>query len=171
VKLYRSEEGNCVHFTQNYQKTPIGRTFMRFKTFFGAATLAVVTGVTPALAQDGDPEAGEQVYRQCQACHMVGENAQPRVGPPLNDLFGRQAGTHEAFNRYSNAMKGAGEDGLVWNEKTVAAYLEQPRQYIPGNQMGFAGLRDAEDRANVIAYLKQYDDEPDNDDAESTYSP
>jgi len=49
--------------------------------------------------------------------------------------------------------------------------LEQPRQYIPGNQMGFAGLRDAEDRANVIAYLKQYDDEPDNDDAESTYSP
>jgi len=144
---------------------------MKLKLMFGVATLAIVTGTLPAFAQAGDPEAGEQVYRQCQACHMVGENAQPRVGPPLNDLFGRQAGTHEAFNRYSNAMKGAGEDGLVWNDETVAAYLEQPRQYIPGNQMGFAGLRDAEDRANVIAYLKQYDDEPDNDDAESTYSP
>ena len=142
---------------------------MHFKTFLGATTLAVVTGVTPVLAQDGDPEAGEQVYRRCAACHMVGENAQSRVGPPLNDVFGRVAGTYEGFNRYSNAMKEAGENGLVWNDETISAYLEQPRQYIPGNQMGFAGLRDAEDRANVIAYLKQYDDEPDNDDTESTY--
>jgi cytochrome c len=142
---------------------------MKSKTILGAMTLAIVTGVTPALAQDGDPEAGEQVYRRCAACHMVGENAQARVGPPLNDVFGRVAGTYEGFNRYSNAMKEAGENGLVWNDETISAYLEQPRQYIPGNQMGFAGLRDAEDRADVIAYLKQYDDEPDNDDAESTY--
>ncbi len=142
---------------------------MKSNTILGAISLALVAGITPVLAQDGDPEAGESVYRQCQACHMVGENAQARVGPPLNDLFGRVAGTYDGFNRYSNAMKEAGENGLVWNDETVAAYLEQPRQYIPGNQMAFAGLRDAEDRANVIAYLKQYDDEPDNDDAESTY--
>lgn len=143
---------------------------MSFKAFFGVAALAVATATTPVMAQDGDPEAGESVYRQCQACHMVGENAQARVGPPLNDLFGRVAGTYDGFNRYSNAMKGAGEAGLVWNDETIAAYLEQPRQYIPGNQMGFAGLRKEEDRANVIAYLKQYDDEPDNDGAESTYA-
>ncbi len=144
---------------------------MTFKTFFGVATLALTMGAVPALAQDGDPEAGEKIFRQCQACHMVGENAQPRVGPPLNNLFGRQAGTWDGFNRYSNAMKQAGENGLVWNEETVSAYLENPRQYIPGNQMAYPGVRKDEDRANVIAYLKQYDDEPENDDAESTYEP
>lgn len=142
---------------------------MRFKTFFGAAALAIVTGATPALAQDGDPEAGEQYFRRCQACHMVGENAQPRVGPPLNDLFGRQAGTWEGFNRYSPAMKGAGEKGLVWNANTLSSYLENPRQYVPGNRMAYPGIPSAEDRQNVIAYLKTFDDEPENDDAESTY--
>jgi len=144
---------------------------MKLKTMIGVAVLAFSAGAGPAIAQDaGDPEAGERVFRQCQACHMVGENAQARVGPPLNDLFGRVAGTYEGFARDSNAMKGAGEAGLVWNDETIAAYLERPRQYIPGNQMGFAGLRKEEDRANVIAYLKQYDDEPDNDGAESTYA-
>jgi len=143
---------------------------MKLKLMFGVATLAIATGAIPAVAQEGDPEAGEQIFRRCQACHMVGENAQARVGPPLNDLFGRQAGTYEGFNRYSAAMKGAGENGLVWNDETISAYLEKPRQYIPGNQMGFAGLPKEEDRQDVIAYLKQYDDEPDNDDAESTYS-
>ncbi len=143
---------------------------MRFNLFIGTAALAIVTGVAPTLAQDaGDPEAGEQIFRRCQACHMVGENAQARVGPPLNDLFGRVAGTYEGFNRYSNATKQAGENGLVWNDETIAAYLEAPRQYIPGNQMAFAGLRQEQERLDVIAYLKQYDDEPENDDAESTY--
>jgi len=143
---------------------------MKLKLISGLATLALVTGLTPALAQDGDPEAGKKTFRQCQACHMVGDNAKPRVGPPLNDLFGRQAGTYEGF-RYSPAMTGAGENGLVWNDETVAAYLEKPREYIPGNRMAYPGLRKEEDRANVIAYLKQFDDEPDNDGAESTYQP
>jgi len=144
---------------------------MSLMRLFGMATLVIATGASPALAQDsGDPEAGEQLFRRCQACHMVGENAKPRVGPPLNDLFGRQAGTYEGF-RYSPAMKSAGEEGLIWNAETVSAYLEKPRQYIPGNRMAYPGLRKAEDRQNVIAYLKQFDDEPENDDAQSTYSP
>jgi len=100
---------------------------------------------------------------------MVGENAQSRVGPPLNDIIGRQAGTYEGF-RYSSAMQEAGENGLVWNAETISAYLEKPKEYIPGNRMAYPGVRDAEDRQNVIAYLKTFDDEPDNDDAESTYS-
>ena len=143
---------------------------MTFRLSLTAAVFAIATGAGQAAAQDGDPEAGERTFRQCQACHMVGENAKPRVGPPLNNLFGRQAGTWDGFNRYSNAMKGAGEDGLVWNEETVAAYLENPRKYIPGNQMAYPGLRKEADRANVIAYLKQFDDEPENDDTESNYS-
>lgn len=143
---------------------------MKVKAFVGtlAFTLAAVT--VPALAQDaGDPSEGEKFFRRCQACHMVGENAKPRVGPPLNDIIGRQAGTYEGF-RYSSAMQEAGENGLVWNAETISAYLEKPKEYIPGNRMAYPGVRKAEDRQNVIAYLKTFDDEPENDDTESTYA-
>lgn len=143
---------------------------MMIRLLAGAVTLAIATSAGAAFAQDGDPEAGKKVFRQCQACHMVGDNAKPRVGPPLNDLFGRQAGTYEGF-RYSPAMKGAGDNGLVWNDETVSAYLKDPRGYIKGNRMAYPGLRKDEDVVNVIAYLKQYDDEPDNDGAESSYTP
>jgi len=143
---------------------------MKFKALVGTLAVVLVAGMVPALAQDaGDPAEGEKYYRRCQACHMVGENAQSRVGPPLNDIIGRQAGTYEGF-RYSSAMQEAGENGLVWNAETISAYLEKPKEYIPGNRMAYPGVRDSEDRQNVIAYLKTFDDEPDNDDAESTYS-
>jgi len=150
---------------------------MDFKTILGAASLALATATVPAAAQDGgDPEAGEKVYNGaglCQTCHMVGENARSMVGPPLNDLFGRKAGSYEGYN-YSKATKDAGDAGLVWNEETLTAYLENPSDYIPGNRMGQMypqGLKGEADRKNVIAYLKTFDDEPDNDDAENTYSP
>jgi len=151
---------------------------MDFKTILGAASLALATATVPAAAQDGgDPEAGEKVYNGaglCRTCHMVGEDAKSMVGPPLNDLFGRQAGTHEGYKQYSSATKEAGEEGLVWNEETLYEYLKNPSDYIPGNRMGQMypqGLQSKEDRENVIAYLKTFDDEPDNDDAENTYSP
>lgn len=143
---------------------------MNVKMLIGVVALALGATSGQAVAQEGDPEAGEQVFRRCQACHMVGENAQARVGPPLNDLFGRVAGTYEGFNRYSPAIKEAGEAGLVWNADTISAYIENPREYIPGNRMAFAGLSKDEDRQNVIAYLKQFDDEPEDDDTESTYT-
>jgi len=143
---------------------------MKLNKMFGVTMLAMVTGMVPALAQDaGDPSEGEKFFRRCQACHMVGENAKPRVGPPLNDIIGRQAGTYEGF-RYSSAMQEAGENGLVWNAETISAYLEKPKEYIPGNRMAYPGVRKAEDRQNVIAYLKTFDDESENDDTESTYS-
>ncbi len=150
---------------------------MKLKVLIGAASLALAMAAAPAFAQDaGDPEAGEKLYNGsalCSSCHMVGENAQSRVGPPLNDLFGRKAGDYEGYN-YSNATKDAGDAGLVWNEETLMAYLEDPSDYIAGNRMGQMypqGLKGEADRKNVIAYLKTFDDEPDNDDAENTYSP
>ncbi len=143
---------------------------MKYGVMVGAAALALVVASGAASAQDGDAEEGQKVFRQCQACHMVGDNAKARVGPPLNDLFGRQAGTYEGF-RYSPAMKSAGEDGLVWNDETIEAYLRDPRGYIKGNRMAYAGLKKDDDVANVIAYLKTYDDQPDDDGAESTYTP
>ncbi|ETW12246.1 cytochrome c2 [Roseivivax marinus] len=116
------------------------------------------SGASMEMEITGDAEAGEQVFRKCQACHMVGEDAQNRVGPTLNGVVGRTAGTLEGFN-YSDAMVAKGEEGLVWNPETLAAYLENPRGYVEGTKMSFAGLRKEEERANVIAYLAQYSED------------
>ncbi|HMP08319.1 MAG TPA: cytochrome c family protein, partial [Lacipirellulaceae bacterium] len=94
-----------------------------------------------ASAAEGNAEAGEDVYKKCRACHDVGENAKNKVGPILNGIVGRKAGTVEGF-RYSPANVKAGEEGLVWTEEELFKYLENPRAHMPGNRMAFAGLRD-----------------------------
>ncbi len=109
-----------------------------------------------ADASDPDPAlvaAGEAVFRKCSACHQVGEGATNRVGPHLNGVFGRTAGSVEGF-RYSDAMRAAGEAGLAWTQDEMAAFLADPRGYMPGTKMSFAGLRNGDDVAAVNAYLQ-----------------
>ena len=103
----------------------------------------------------GDAEAGERVYRKCQACHMVGEGAQNRVGPQQNGILGRTVGALEGFN-YSDALMEKNAEGAVWTPETLAAFLENPRDWAPGTKMSFAGLRKEEERNDVIAYLATY---------------
>lgn len=124
---------------------------MHAKTLMGLLFLAV--SVSPAIADDA--EKGEQVFRKCRVCHQVGDSAKNIVGPQLNDIIGRHAGTIEGFN-YSAAMKTAGEEGLVWNEENLMKYLKNPREFLPKNKMAFAGLKDDDDRKDVIAYLKKF---------------
>ncbi len=119
---------------------------------FAALAVSLSVGLTSPV-QAADAEAGAKVYRKCQACHVVNKPTN-RVGPHLQGIFGRTAGTVDGF-RYSNAMKKAGADGLVWNEETIAEYLKNPRGYIRGNRMAFAGLKKDEDIANVLAYIKE----------------
>jgi cytochrome c len=126
----------------------------KFLKLASAATLALLIPMASASAE-GDAAKGEKVFRKCKACHAVGEGAKNKVGPHLNDIIGRAAGTAEGF-KYSKAMKAAGEGGIVWDDESLAAYLEKPRDYIKGNRMSFAGLRKEADRANVIAYLKTF---------------
>jgi len=114
---------------------------------FSAAMLAFAT---PALA--GDPAAGEKVFKKCKACHVV-DKEQHKTGPHLVNIMGRAAGTADGYKKYSKAMQ---ESGIVWNEETLDAYLEAPKKYIKGTRMAFAGLKKADDRADVIAYLKQF---------------
>lgn len=117
-------------------------------------TIAVATillGLSPAIAA-GDPAAGETVFKKCASCHAVGEGAKNKVGPVLNGVFGRTAGTVEGFN-YSKAMHEAGEQGLVWTPETVKEFLAKPRDFIKGTKMSFPGLNKPEDEDNVIAYL------------------
>lgn len=111
---------------------------------------------TAGLAQEGDAEAGAVVFKKCAACHVVDKD-QNKVGPSLQDIIGKTAGTHPGF-RYSQAMIEAGEGGLVWDEATLREYLQSPKAMIKGTKMVFPGLKKEEDISNVIAYLKQYSD-------------
>ena len=124
---------------------------MRSAWFAALAAIAVGTAAAPSMAQD--VENGQSLYRQCRACHQVGAGAKNLVGPQLNGIVGRKAGTVDGFN-YSEANKKAGADGLVWNEANLLKYLENPLQFMPGTKMAYAGLKDEADRKDVIAYLK-----------------
>lgn len=105
-----------------------------------------------SAAQAADPASGEKVFKRCLACHMVGEDAKTRVGPVLNGLIGRKAGSYEGF-KYTEANKNS---GLVWDEATLAKYLKNPRATIPGTSMTFAGIKKDEEIDDLIAYLKQF---------------
>ena len=116
----------------------------------------------PAAASEfGDAEKGALVFRQCAACHMIGPEAQNRVGPQLNGIFGRAAGREEGA-RYSEGMIRQGNDGLVWTLDTLDAYLENPRVLVSKTTMSFRGIKDPVDRADLLAYLRSFSDDPSN---------
>jgi cytochrome c len=107
---------------------------------------------TPA-ARAQDAAAGEKVFAQCRACHQVGPTARNLVGPKLNGLFGRKAGSVEGYN-YSEANKNS---GITWDEATFAEYIKDPRGKVPGTKMVYAGLKDEKRVKDLTAYLKQFD--------------
>jgi len=111
--------------------------------------------VSPAAAQDGNAEEGAEVFKKCRACHDVGPGATNKVGPVLNEIIGRKAGTIDGF-AYSDANKASGASGLVWTEEVMFNYLENPLVFMKGTKMAFAGLKDPQDRKDVIAYLKKF---------------
>ena len=107
-----------------------------------------------AFAQEGDAAAGATVFKKCATCH-VAESDTNKVGPSLNHVLGRTAGTHPNFS-YSSAMVDAGKGGLVWDETTLRDYLHNPKAKVKGTKMAFPGLKDDTDISNLLAYLKQY---------------
>jgi cytochrome c len=113
-----------------------------------AALSVVMSTVAPAA----DVENGKSVWNKCRACHQVGENAKNMVGPVLNGLFGRKAGTIEGYT-YSESNKNS---GIVWDEATFREYIKNPKAKIPSTKMVFAGLNDEQDIDDLIAYLKQF---------------
>ncbi|CFX04164.1 Cytochrome c2 [Candidatus Filomicrobium marinum] len=113
--------------------------------------LALVVAL-PTVAAAQDAEEGKNVFKKCRACHTIGEKAVNRVGPELNGVVGRKAGSIEGFN-YSAAMK---DSGITWDEASLSEFLAKPKDKVPGTKMVFAGLKDDTDRANLIAYLKSF---------------
>src|SRR5258707_7879188 len=111
-----------------------------------AISLSFVGFILPADAQDA--AAGKALYQQCSVCHSVdGSNG---VGPTLKGIVGHKSGEVAGF-RSSRAMKNA---AIIWDRKTLDAYLAEPQKVVPGNQMPFSGLADAKQRADLIAYLE-----------------
>jgi len=112
--------------------------------------LALAAG--PALAlPPGNAQRGEKIYDRCMACHSIDRD---RTGPRHAGLFGRRAGSVPGF-AYSPAMKKAGANGLVWNEDTLDKFLKAPTKFVPGTRMGYAGIKDDQERADLLAYLKE----------------
>jgi len=97
----------------------------------------------------GEAAAGEKTFMQCASCHVV-EPGVNRVGPSLAGIVGRAAGSIDGYN-YTEANANS---GITWTPEKMFQYLEDPRRVVPGTKMAFAGLKDGQDRANVIAYLQ-----------------
>lgn len=119
----------------------------------GAATLAALTAAGAAQAAGpaaGNPANGKTVFARCAACHDLNTGA-VRMGPSLKGIIGRKAGSVANFG-YSGAMKAK---GVTWGPDTLDAFLTAPMKYVPGTRMAFAGISNAKERADVIAYLKQ----------------
>jgi len=116
--------------------------------------LLVVLGVSaaplPTLAA-GDPDRGKSVFNACSACHSLEPN-RSMTGPSLADLWNRKAGSLASFPRYSSALKSS---GVVWNDKTLDDWVKDPQHLIPGNEMPFEGIRSDQQRADLLAFLKQ----------------
>jgi len=120
------------------------------KLMFAAAALLSCATIS-ARAQDA--AAGEKVFGQCRACHQIGETAKNLIGPKLNGVIGRKAGSVEGF-AYSAANKNS---GLTWDEATFTDYIHDPRAKVPGTKMTFAGLKNEQQIKDLLAYLEQFD--------------
>lgn len=117
---------------------------------FAAAAFALVAAILPvAPAPAADAVRGEALYKRCVACHSIERN---RTGPKHACLIGRPAGSVEGY-AYSKALVAS---GLVWDEATLDRFLAAPREAVPGTKMTYAGVKDAAERADLIAYLKTF---------------
>jgi cytochrome c len=120
--------------------------------FYSSALIVAVLALSSTVAAAQDLKAGETSFKKCLPCHAVGEGAANKVGPELNGLDGRKAGTAPDYN-YSDANK---DSGLTWTEEVFKEYIKSPMAKIPGTKMAFPGIKNENEINNLWAYLKQY---------------
>jgi cytochrome c len=117
------------------------------------AALLLVLAVAGCSRHDA-PVDGTAVFKPCASCHQVGPNARGGFGPQLNGLFGRRAGSTSDF-KYSGALE---TSGIVWDERTLSAFLRDPDKTVPGTKMRFWGIHDEKEMAALLAYLRTFQD-------------
>jgi cytochrome c len=120
-----------------------------FSTALAAFTISIL--LSPALAAQGNATRGQRVFAPCAACHTLEPNRN-MTGPSLVELWKRKAGSLASFPRYSSALK---DSGIVWDDKTLDQWLKDPQHFIPGNEMTFPGIKSDQQRADLLAFLKQ----------------
>ncbi|WP_298863617.1 c-type cytochrome [uncultured Sulfitobacter sp.] len=134
---------------------------MRLKSLIKVSLAAVFVAGGAFASGLGDPDKGEKIFRKCASCHEVGQGAINRIGPQLNGLFGRTAGAMPDM-QYSKNMIRMGDDGLIWTVETLDAYVENPRALVSKTRMSFRGIKDPQERADLLAYLRRFSDDPAN---------
>jgi cytochrome c len=102
-------------------------------------------------AEAADIAAGEKVFARCKICHTIEAGGRNTVGPNLHGLFGRKAGSLPNYE-YSQAMKNS---GITWDGETLKKYLARPKTFLPGDKMAFPGVKNPQELADLIAYLKE----------------
>jgi cytochrome c len=113
--------------------------------------ITLLAALPAVAAHAADAERGKEVFARCKICHTIEKGGEKLIGPNLHGVFGRKAGTMPDF-AYSAAMR---HSGIVWNEETLSRFLRNPRAALPGNRMGFPGVKNAEDLDSLLLYLKQ----------------
>jgi len=134
-----------------------------------AAMILSITLAAPACAQTGpgveplgDAEKGAELWDiECAACHEIGHDPEDSIGPHLNRIFGRRAAAINGFH-YSESIQRMGRDGLIWTFRTLDAYIANPYALVSGTRMGYPGLENAEERADLLAFLRLHSDMPAN---------
>ena len=128
---------------------------LRGPVLAGALVAAALSFGPGARAQDaaGDAAAGQRVFNQCRACHIIENNGRNGVGPNLHGIVGRRAASIEGF-RYSANMRTLGEQGHVWTVDNLRAYLRNPKDVAPQGIMSFPGLRNDQQLNDILAYLR-----------------
>jgi cytochrome c len=133
-----------------------------FRRLISSLFAAAVLSVTAADGEEiGDPEAGREAFQECAACHEIGRGAENRIGPHLNRIFGRQAGSLDDFV-YSDGLARMGAGGLEWDLRTLDAYIANPPALVSGTRMNYPGMEDPDRRADLLAYLRQFSADPAN---------
>ncbi len=121
---------------------------------FVTAGLLMVSASASAAALKGNPAHGEEIYQECAGCHSMTDNV---IGPRHCGVVGRKAGTVKDYPSYTDVMK---ESGITWTHEKLDEFLASPLSYLSGTAMGFAGIGDAQHRADVIAYLEKAGSDP-----------
>ncbi len=125
---------------------------MHIKSIITGLLLASLT--LPAFAE-GDADKGKKIFKKCKACHAIGEGAKNKVGPDLTGVVGALYGANPTF-KYSKAMKAKNEEGVVWTNENLTAFLTKPRKAVPKTKMSFSGLKKPQDIEDIIAYLASF---------------
>ena len=157
IKSFKAQSKPVKYFDERglyIQVNPNGKKWWRFKYRFEGKEKLISLGTYPdvglALARDKRDELRKKVVNKCKSCHSI-KQEKNKLGPHLVKIFGRKAGSIENF-KYSSALK---DSGIIWSEETLKGYLANPRKYIPGTKMSFAGIKNTDQLNHLIEYLKK----------------